>query len=82
MEGDFGAEVDAALNARLAELRADADAARARIDQGVEAIRVAQPASIGFDDAPHPAAVSFGLVEDESDVPTDAEGIPLPEENL
>jgi hypothetical protein len=37
MDGDFGAELDAALNARLDELRAAADTARARIDRGVDA---------------------------------------------
>ena len=44
MDSDFGAELDAALNARLGELHAAADAARARVDQGVEAIRFAAPA--------------------------------------
>jgi hypothetical protein len=82
MDGDFGAELDAALNARLGDLRAAADAARARIDQGVEAIRVVEPSPIVFGDVPHPAAVSFDLPEDEFEAPADAEGIPLPEENL
>jgi hypothetical protein len=82
MDGDFGAELDAALNARLGELRSAADAARARIDQGVEAIRVVQPSPMIFDGAPRSAAVSFDLPEDEFEAPADAEGIPLPEDNL
>ncbi|HZY98772.1 MAG TPA: hypothetical protein VFE36_04295 [Candidatus Baltobacteraceae bacterium] len=82
MGDDFGAELDAALNARLGELHSAADAARARVDRGVEAIRVVQPSPIVFSDAPRSAAVSFDLPEDEFDVPTDAEGIPLPEENV
>lgn len=82
MNGDFGADLDVALSARIAELRADADAARARIDQGVEAIRVVEPSPMIFDDAPRSGPpVSFDLPDDEFDAPIDAEGIPLPEEN-
>ena len=80
MDGDFGAELDAALNARLGELHAAVDAARARIDQGVDAIRVVEPSPVfSSDNAPRAAAVSFDLPEDEFDAPADAEGIPLPE---
>lgn len=83
MDGDFGTELDAALNTRLGELRAAADAARARIDQGVEAIRVIEPSPIVFDGAPRSGApVSFDLPDEEDGVPVDDEGIPLPEENL
>jgi len=83
MDGDFGAELDAALNARLGELRSAADAARARIDQGVEAIRVVEPSPMIFDDAPRSGApVSFDLPDEDFDAPVDAEGIPFPEENV
>jgi hypothetical protein len=83
MDGDFGAELDAALNARLAELRATADAARARIDRGVEAIRVVEPSPMVFDDAPRTGPpVSFDLPDDEFETAADSEGIPFPEDNL
>jgi len=83
IDGDFGAELDAALNARLGELRSAADAARARIDQGVEAIRVVEPSPMIFDDAPRSGApVSFDLPDEDFDAPVDAEGIPFPEENV
>jgi len=82
MEDDFGAELDAALNARLGELRSAADAARARIDRGVDAIRVADPSPSALCDAPRSAPVSFDLPEDDFEAQADAEGIPLPEENL
>jgi hypothetical protein len=83
MDGDFGAELDAALNAKLAELRAAADAARARIDRGVDAIAVVQPSPMIFDEAPRSGPpVSFDLPDEELDAPADAEGIPLPEENV
>jgi len=81
MEGDFGAELDAALNARLGELHAAADAARARIDQGIEAIR-SEPSPTAYNGVSHGAAVSFDLPESGFDDPVDAEGIPLPEDNL
>jgi hypothetical protein len=83
MDKEFGAELDAALNERLAELRTAAEAARARLDRGVEAIRVVEPSPIVFDAAPRSGPpVSFDLDEGDLGAPADAEGIPYPEENL
>jgi hypothetical protein len=75
MEGDFGAELDTALNANIAALRSEADEARARIAAGVSAL---SSQAGGLPSAP-PAEPAVSVADDEAAV--DAEGIPLPEEN-
>ena len=76
MNGDFGAEVDAALNARLSELSAAAEAARAAIDRSAAALPQTEDES---SDGP---PVPIEGIGDEYEVEADAEGIPLPEDNL
>jgi hypothetical protein len=77
MSADFGAELDAALNAHLASLHSAAQEARARVDGGIEKLAAAprvpaavpeaeEPAPLFFDEPParHGAAVSFDLDEE------------------
>jgi hypothetical protein len=87
MDGDFGAELDAALNRNLAQLREAAAAARDRVDAGIAGMATdRQPAEmrdftpdqlppIAFDPGPpRPvAAVSFDMDEDfvKAGVPSD-----------
>ncbi|MBV8154081.1 MAG: hypothetical protein JO029_07625 [Candidatus Eremiobacteraeota bacterium] len=88
MNGDFGAEVDAALNERLEALRGAAEEARSRVDRGADALPVGtvpqtEPSPMFFGDVrPAGPAVSFEGIGDEYELEADSEGIPLPEENL
>jgi hypothetical protein len=43
MNGDFGTELDAALNAHLSALRAAAAEAKSRVERGVETLSAAVP---------------------------------------
>ncbi|HVA32545.1 MAG TPA: hypothetical protein VNG31_00265 [Candidatus Baltobacteraceae bacterium] len=91
MTGDFGTELDAALNAHVDALRSAADRARARIDSGVDALQIASAPAISAEaaapidfDLDEPVrrsrpAVSFDLEEDLPDLAVDSEGIPFPE---
>lgn len=94
MSADFGAELDAALNAHLAAVRTAAEAAKDRIDEGVAGVAapeplVPEPPPVAA--AHHGAAVSFDIVESPLDFGAaplvdyqldgiDAEGIPVPED--
>jgi hypothetical protein len=96
MTGDFAADIEAALNAHLGDLRNAAAAARQRIDDGIDALAsyhgqtaplepISEPQE--FDAEP----LAFGEEStprpavdfslDEDVAAVDHEGIPLPEEN-
>ncbi|HLX25462.1 MAG TPA: hypothetical protein VKR05_00605 [Candidatus Cybelea sp.] len=94
MDGDFGVDIDAALNDGIAALHGAAQAARERVDRGLAGLEAsahpqreippaADPSPMIFDDGGdhrrHGAPVSFDLPDD--DLPVDDEGIPFPEEN-
>lgn len=96
MTGDFAADIDAALNAHLGDLRNAAAAARQRIDDGIDALASRDPQAAAFEPASEPQAFdSEPLAFDEESAPrpavdfsldedfaaVDDEGIPLPEEN-
>ncbi|HTU82681.1 MAG TPA: hypothetical protein VMF61_11160 [Candidatus Acidoferrales bacterium] len=70
MNGDFGAELDAALNERLGALRDAADQARSRLESAARLL----------DEAVSPARASGP--EEPLDEPPPPEGITAPEENF
>jgi hypothetical protein len=91
MNSDFGAEVDAALSGHLTSLQGAAEQARSRVDQAASALPqpqpdrrfVTEPSPTDFHEpSPGAPAVSFEGMGDEYGLEADAEGIPLPEENL
>jgi hypothetical protein len=95
MTGDFGVEIDAALNDGLAALHKAAGEAKERVDRGLEGLETAvpgrapaqtppaaDPSPTNFHDEPtvRVAAVSFDLPDPAPEFTLDDEGIPLPEE--
>ena len=96
MTGDFAADIEAALNAHLKDLRDAAAAARRRIDDGIDAFSSQNPHAVPFEPMSEPQAfdsapLAFGEESaprpavdfslDEDFAAVDDEGIPLPEEN-
>jgi hypothetical protein len=88
MSADFGAEMEAALKGHIDTIRAAAEAAKERVDEGIAGVPVepdpafAAPPKPEAPAAHHAAAVDFDLDEVplEFDGALDDDGIPAPEE--